>query len=192
MRTGTRHRAAALVAGVLAAAGCGSYRRIAPLDDAERAEVGRLRERLAGRRVYVGRGEHRVGDTDPVAYALGTLGLELAHAPGPATAEVETSGFYGICMNPVLGSALTLGILPSTMPPRTRCTFRIVDADGRETTRPFELEDSTTFGWLALPFGLLPGRSAFFFSEDTDDDQVKARNARIALFLGRELAEPIR
>ena len=173
----------AVVVAVLVAAGCGSYRRVAPLDDAERAEMETLRASLAGKHVVA----TRSGETSAALDLLGVDTVGAQPVGSPAFAEVHGARAMGVCMNPMLWTVLTLGVLPYTSPHGTKWSCRFVAADGREHPARLDLDDTSTSGWLGLPLALLPGRSAFFFS-DVDDEQKAAIRARLALFLGRNLA----
>lgn len=182
----SRVRSALPLAFALVAAGCGSYRRVAPLDSTERAEMQALGAALAGRRVIVPSAQC------DAAEALGVLGVEAVprgHSPPDGLAEIDGGARLGVCMNPMLGTILTFGVLPYTPPRGSTWEWRFVGADGRERGGTLELDDAATFGWLGLPLGLLPGRSVFFFSDpDKDDEQRAATRDRLAMFVARALA----
>jgi hypothetical protein len=187
-----RRRATICAAAALTLAGCGSYRRVAPLAPGEQAEITALRGQLTGRRVVV---PNAYGSGDPNRNIVAALGVLDVHIAAPADvagndcAEVDGESMGAHCMNPMLLTGLTLGIVPYVTPqPTTDWRCRFVADDGRETVKSFRLDDKVVFGWLALPLGVLPAWSPFFFSGEHEDQQTAIRD-RFALFLGRNLVD---
>jgi hypothetical protein len=182
-------RSAALLAAALAAAGCGSAHVVSGLDEEERAELAAIRVELGGRTVRVSgldTGSPPAADTFE---ALRIAGAIPADARPGAPADLQVSRELGRCMNPMLGSAMTLGVLPYVMDGSYDriCRFASSDGSSFEMVR-FDADDSIAFGWLPLPLAILPSWNLFFFSE-TRDGQRGAFVERFALFLGRELAK---
>src|SRR5262245_38529870 len=173
----------------LAASGCGSAHIVSALDDDERAELAAIRVELGGRTVRVAGLDTDSPPADDTFEALRIAGAIPADARPGAPADLQVSRELGRCMNPMLGSGLTLGVLPYVMdgPYDRICRFTSSDGGTVETVR-FDADDTIAFGWLPLPLAILPSWNLFCFSE-ARDGQRGAFVERFALFLGRELVK---
>ena len=173
----------------LAASACGSYRRVAPLSTEERAEMSALHDSLAGRRVVVPGASRGVDGVVP-AEALARIGVVVVPGDQPVDADSGTVEFvpFAHCMNGLIVTGVTLGVLPYPYP-GTSWGCRFLAPDGRVHEARFDADDGGLLGWIGLPLALLPGRSAFFFG-GADDAQKDAICDRLALFVGRELVKP--
>lgn len=144
-----------LFVAVALAAGCGSYRPVAALDDAERAEFEMLRARLATTTIVVESGSPE----SATRYAdwLRACGFLVAAPaspvpPGTPIVTIDESSTAPLGSDGGL-TWLTLGLLPTFGSHSYECT---VAMSGRDESASCETSTRWVFGWFGLALSLLP------------------------------------
>ena len=166
----------AIVAAVLALAGCGSVNRPAPLDLEEQVELASIRTRLADTTIVVA----SVGPIDAWRYAdlFRRSGFRVADRANQPASDSPVVSIADTSTAP-LGEAgvltwLTLGLIPSFGSYAHDFTVAV---SGRVGGAPIETSTGWVFGWVGLAMSLLPawefeGAGWVIYGEPPGGDRV--------------------
>ena len=147
----------------LLAAGCGSYRRVAPLDESQRGELSALRTSLGSVTIRVARSPLDPWFADRAVAALSETGFHAVDAErgerGPIISIESVDAGFGMSD---AWPDWTFGIIPAYDSRSLTYRLRIDDGRGRSTSATYDESAPCVVGWLGLPLGLLSGWSTFF------------------------------
>jgi hypothetical protein len=188
-------RCSALAVTAVVLAECGGLKPVPPIDRGERDELTRLCTRLEAVTVRL-RTESK-DDATAVDYYVSALTAAGFHAVGEGDASTSTGPTASIedvsdrTKQEGTWTYLTLGIVPTYATTLASYMVRATDELGHVSTASFDERTSLVFGWLGLPFALLPGwtslgESAFWGPKIALRDRP---GDRLALCVARAVAD---